>query len=225
MKPNQDTPRPGRKGRSAVQTNPETEAAELAYVDVSRSRYHPFKRALDVLCTLAGLLILLLPLLLVMLIIYVDDPGPVVFRQWRVGRDGRRFRIIKFRSMRMDAPKYRASTSLDDPERYITRVGRFLRRTSLDELPQLINVLIGDMSLVGPRPLISDEQDVHDLRMRCGVYRVRPGLTGLAQIHDRDDMLPQEKVRWDLEYLRRFGLWTDVRILLATIPRIFGRRG
>ncbi|MBQ2953771.1 MAG: sugar transferase [Clostridia bacterium] len=183
---------------------------------------------MDVLCTLAGLLVLALPLLLVMLIIYVDDPGPVLFRQYRVGRDGKPFRIFKFRSMRMAAPGNLA-TAAEDPDRYVTRVGRFLRRCSIDELPQLLNVLLGDMSLVGPRPLISDEREVHELRMRCGVYGVRPGLTGLAQINGRDALSPVEKVRWDTRYLKQFGLWTDIRILFSTIPKVFdhsaGRKG
>lgn len=199
--------------------------AGLQRVDVRGSRYHGLKRALDIICTLIGLLVLLLPLLLVMLVIYLDDPGPVFFRQYRVGRNGRRFRIFKFRSMRMNAPMYASTMSLDAPEQYITRVGKVLRRYSIDELPQLINVLRGDMSLVGPRPLISDEHEIHALRTQLGVYDVRPGVTGLAQINGRDTVSPREKVRWDLRYLEHFGLWMDIRILFATIPKIFGGAG
>ena len=109
-----------------------------------------------------------------------------------------------------------------DPDQYITRCGRFLRKTSLDEIPQLINVLKGDMSLVGPRPLISDEYEIHAMRMRFGVYSLRPGLTGLAQINGRDLVSPEEKVRWDVNYLERCSLWTDLKILLATVPKVFG---
>lgn len=198
---------------------------KLEYVDVRRSRYCGVKRALDVVCTLLGLTVLLLPLLLVALLIYVDDPGPVLFWQNRVGREGKRFRICKFRSMKMRTPKYLSAAELKEPDRYLTRVGRVLRRFSIDELPQLLNVLRGDMSLVGPRPLISDEYEIHALRLRLGVYHVRPGLTGLAQINGRDRLSPAEKVRWDVQYLERFGLWTDVRILLATLPEIFGGCG
>lgn len=203
----------------------EGEVADLRYVDVTKSKYRYVKRAIDIVCTLAGLLVLLVPLLLVMLIIYVDDPGPVFFRQYRVGRNGKRFRIYKFRSMRINTPKYLSTMELNDPDRYITRVGKILRKFSIDELPQLINVLLGDMSLVGPRPLISDEYEIHEIRTRFGVYNVRPGVTGLAQINGRDTVSPVEKVHWDVRYLEHFGLWMDIKILCATVPKIFGGVG
>ena len=203
----------------------EAEVADLHYVDVSKRKYWFCKRVLDIVCTVGGLMILLLPLLLVALIIFVDDPGPVFFRQYRVGRNGKRFQIYKFRSMRMDTPKYMSTMEIDDPEKYITRVGKVLRKFSIDELPQLINVLRGEMSLVGPRPLISDEYEIHEIRKRFGVYNVRPGVTGLSQINGRDKVTPAEKVHWDVRYLEHFNLWTDVRILVATVPRIFGGAG
>ncbi|MBR3763796.1 MAG: sugar transferase [Clostridia bacterium] len=199
--------------------------ADLRYVDVGGRWYYAVKRGLDAVCALLGLAVLLLPLLLVALLIWVDDPGPVLFRQHRVGLNGRRFRIYKFRSMRMSAPKYLSAAEMEAQQQYLTRVGRVLRRLSIDELPQLLNVLLGDMSLVGPRPLISDEQEVHRLRERFGVYGVRPGLTGLAQINGRDRVSPEEKVRWDVRYLERFGLWTDVKILLATVPEVLCGHG
>lgn len=110
---------------------------------------------------------------------------------------------------------------LENPDRYITRVGKFLRRFSLDEIPRLFNVLKGDMSLVGPRPLISDEYEIHAMRMRFGVYNIRPGVTGLAQINGRDLVQPEEKVRWDVKYLHEFGPRLDLKILLATLPKVF----
>lgn len=203
----------------------EAAVADLQYVDVSRKWYGGMKRVLDVVCTLLGLAVLLGPLLLVAMAIFLDDPGPVLFRQYRVGRGGKRFRIYKFRSMKMSTPKYLAAMELEEPGQYLTRVGRVLRRFSIDELPQLLNVLLGDMSLVGPRPLISDEYEIHALRMRLGVYNVRPGVTGLAQINGRDRVSPADKVRWDVRYLERFGFLTDVRILLATLPAVFGGDG
>ena len=118
-----------------------------------------------------------------------------------------------------------STSEVDDPNRYITRIGRILRRLSIDELPQLINVLKGDMSIVGPRPLISAEYQIHDLRMKYGVYKIRPGLTGLAQIHGRDMVAPADKVRWDVRYLEEFGFWTDVKIVLSTIPKVIGGNG
>lgn len=198
---------------------------DLSFVDVSKSGYRYFKRIIDIVCSLLGLIILLLPLLFVVVIIYVDDPGPVFFRQYRVGLNGRRFRVYKFRSMRLNTPKYMSTMEVDDPDRYITRVGKILRKLSIDEIPQLFNVLIGDMSLVGPRPLISDEFEIHNMRTRFGVYNIRPGVTGLAQINGRDTVSPVEKVHWDVKYLEHFGFWMDMKILIATVPKIFGGNG
>ena len=171
------------------------------------------------------MLVLFVPMALIALAIFLDDPGDVIFTQYRVGRNGKRFKLYKFRTMKKDTPKYLPTMEMADPDKYITRLGHFLRRSSLDELPQLINVLKGNMSLVGPRPLISDEYEIHQMRMRFGVYSVRPGLTGLAQINGRDTVSPAAQVRWDVKYMERFGFLTDIKILLATIPRIFGGTG
>ena len=203
----------------------EDQVTDLHYVDVSGLRYIKAKRLLDIVCSAAGLLVLLIPLLIIAVVVYIDDPGRICFSQYRVGQDGKRFKLYKFRTMKTDTPKYMATVEMDDPDRYITRVGHFLRKTSLDELPQLFNVLRGDMSLVGPRPLISDEYEVHLMRMRFGVYTVRPGVTGLAQINGRDKVSPADKVRWDVKYLESFGFLTDCKILLATLPKIFGGEG
>lgn len=199
--------------------------AGVEYVEVRGRKYHFFKRLIDLVCSALGLLILLIPMALVALIVYLDDPGEVFFKQYRVGLNGKRFKLYKFRTMKKETPKYMSTMEVDDPDKYITRVGRFLRKTSVDELPQLINVLKGDMSLVGPRPLISDEYEIHEMRTRFGVYHVRPGVTGLAQINGRDTVMPAEKVRWDVKYLEKFGFVFDVKILLATIPKIFGGEG
>ena len=199
--------------------------ADLTYTDVSGRKYAYIKRFFDIAVSLVALLVLLVPFLLVSLIIFIDNPGPVFFRQYRVGLKGKRFRLYKFRSMKVHAPKYMSTNDLVDSENYITRVGRILRKLSIDELPQLLNVLLGDMSIVGPRPLISDEQDVHMLRMRYGVYNVRPGITGLAQINGRDTVDVVDKVRYDVKYLNSYGLILDLRIIFATVPRVFGGRG
>lgn len=201
---------------------PEECVQDLQYVDVSGRFYCLIKRGLDIILSLAGLLILLVPLLFIAAAIYIDDPGEIVFAQYRVGRFGKRFKLYKFRTMKTDTPKYLPTMELKDPAQYITRVGKFLRRLSLDELPQLINVLKGDMSLVGPRPLISDEYEIHQMRMRFGVYNIRPGVTGLAQINGRDMVSPADKVRWDVKYLQEFGPLADLRILLGTLPKLSG---
>lgn len=198
---------------------------ELNFVNVSDSRYWIPKRILDVSLAAIALIIIAIPMLIIFVIMYLDDPGKVIFSQYRVGMGGRQFKLYKLRTMRHDTPQYMSTSEVDDPNKYITRVGRILRRLSIDELPQLINVLKGDMSIVGPRPLISTEQEIHELRMKFGVYGVRPGLTGLAQIRGRDTVKPADKVRWDVRYLERFGFWEDVKIMISTIPKLLGGSG
>ena len=202
-----------------------SDVENLTYVKTPGKTYRFVKRFGDIILSFLGLVVMLIPMGIVALAIYIDDPGKVLFRQYRVGRNGKRFRFYKFRTMREDTPKYLSTMEIEDPEQYITRLGKFLRKSSLDELPQLFNVLKGDMSLVGPRPLISDEYEIHQMRMRFGVYNVRPGVTGLAQINGRDKVGPVEKVHWDVKYVEKFGLLTDVKILLSTVPKVFGCSG
>ena len=183
------------------------------------------KRAIDILASFFAIMLLLLPALIIMLVVFIDDPGKVFFRQYRVGKDGKRFKLYKFRTMKKEAPKYMSTMEFNDPDKYITRVGRFLRKSSLDEIPQLFNVLKGDMSIVGPRPLISDEYEIHQMRTKLGVYSIRPGVTGLAQINGRDTVEPSAKVRWDHKYLETMSFKTDLKIIFATIPKVFGHVG
>lgn len=210
---------------AAEQLITEEQVKDLHCVDASKKTYRIWKRILDVVLSFLGLTVLLLPLALTALVVYIDDPGKVIFSQKRVGRNGKLFRLYKFRTMKMDTPKYMATADVDDPSKYITRVGRVLRKLSLDEIPQLFNVLKGDMSLVGPRPLIPNEEEIHNMRDRFGVYTVRPGVTGLAQINGRDLVSPAEKVHWDVRYVEHFGFALDVKILFATVPKIFGGEG
>lgn len=198
---------------------------DLHFISVNGRAYRAVKRVLDVVMSTLGIIVLIIPMLIIAVILYIDDPGDIFFRQYRVGRGGRRFRLYKLRTMRHDAPKYMSTSEVDNPDKYITKVGRVLRKCSIDELPQLLNIIKGDMSIVGPRPLISDEYEIHALRLKCGVYKVRPGLTGLAQINGRDTVTPAEKVRWDVKYLENFNFITDIKIILATIPKLFGGNG
>lgn len=203
----------------------EEQVQDLQPVNVSGRFYCGVKRVLDFVLSVLGLTVLLVPLALTALVVYIDDPGKIFFCQKRVGRNGKLFTLYKFRTMKMDTPKYMATSDVDDPDKYITRVGHVLRKLSLDEIPQFFNVLKGDMSLVGPRPLIPNEEEIHTMRDRFGVYSVRPGVTGLAQINGRDLVSPAEKVRWDVRYLHSFGFWADLKILLATVPKAFGCTG
>ena len=203
----------------------ENELDDLRYVSISSKGYQLLKRIIDILVAISVLAVSLLPMAIIALVIYVDDPGKVFFTHYRVGRNGKRFKLYKFRTMKMDTPKYLPTMDIGEPDKYITRAGVFLRKMSLDELPQLFNVIKGEMSLVGPRPLISDEYEIHAMRMKFGVYSVRPGITGLAQVNGRDLVSSAEKVRWDIKYVENFGFWQDVKIILMTIPKVFGREG
>lgn len=187
--------------------------------------YRFFKRFFDILFGVVSLVVTSPLLLLLYILVAIDSGFPVIFKQNRVGMNGRLFEIYKFRSMRTDAPQVVATKDFEDPYKYITRVGRFLRKTSLDELPQLFNVVKGDMSLVGPRPLIENEGDIHKYRMEAGVYSVRPGLTGWAQINGRDFVPDEEKVMYDKEYSDNLSFGFDMKIIFRTVFVVWNRDG
>ncbi len=181
------------------------------------------KRALDIAGGLAGL-VLLSPLLLALAIaVRLESPGPSLHWSRRVGQRNRIFAMPKFRTMRTGAPDV-ATHLLSDPQEWVTRLGRFLRRSSLDELPQLWSVLKGDMSLVGPRPALFNQDDLVTLRTEAGVDALRPGLTGWAQINGRDELPVGEKARLDREYLDQMSMALDLRILAATALSAFSGR-
>ena len=187
---------------------------------------YPFiKRGADVVLSLLALICLSPVYLLVALAVKLTSPGPVLFRQKRVGRGGRLFTIYKFRTMRTDTPRDTATHLLQDPSRYITRVGAFLRRSSLDELPQFFNVLKGDMSIVGPRPALYNQDDLIAAREKAGVDAVRPGITGLAQINGRDELPIPVKVRYDREYVENLSLKMDARCFFGTIISVLRAEG
>lgn len=190
-----------------------------------KSTYRTIKRIADIVLSVIGLSISLIPFGIIALLICFDNPGKVFFIQKRVGMNGELFYIYKFRTMRTDTPAYLSTPQLKDPDQYLTRFGRILRQLSIDELPQFVNVIRGDMSLIGPRPLIPEEEDIHLLRMQNNVYSVRPGITGLAQINGRDLTAPEDKVYWDAMYVRNFSLRQDLKILLNTIPQILMGKG
>ena len=192
---------------------------------LKRKKYYVLKRILDVAFSAILIVFLFLPMLVIWIAILIDTPGRGIFRQIRVGKDGRLFECYKFRTMYESAPPCRPSSEFIDAQRYITPVGRFLRRTSLDELPQLFNVLKGDMSLVGPRPLILAERGVHEGRRKNGVYVLRPGMTGLSQINGRDGLSDSEKIETDTKYLYEFGFIQDVRIIVKTLTAVVSGEG
>ncbi len=182
------------------------------------------KRLTDLISGGAALAILLVPLALIALAVRVTSPGPVIYWSDRIGRHNRIFRMPKFRTMRTDAPEV-ASHLLQDPNTWLTPIGSFLRRSSLDELPQLWSILKGDMSIVGPRPALYNQYDLIELRTQHGVHVLPPGLTGWAQINGRDHLGIPEKVRMDAEYLARQSLRFDLYIIWRTFLIVLRRAG
>jgi len=187
--------------------------------------YRCLKRGADVLLSLTGLLLLSPLFLLLSALIRLDSGGPAIFKQQRVGRHGRLFMVYKLRTMRQSTPSSVATSELENPVAYITRVGRILRKTSLDELPQLFNVLRGDMSLIGPRPLVPGEKDIHEARMERGAYDVRPGITGWAQVNGRDCVDPETKATLDAYYANSISLWLDLKIIAFSFLCVLTARG
>ena len=187
--------------------------------------YSFFKRLLDIVLSLTALIVLAPLLLVLALLVKLDSPGPALFKQKRVGRNEKLFDIYKFRSMYTSAPRDVATSELQNAESHITRVGRVLRKTSLDELPQLFNVLKGEMSLIGPRPLVPNEKDIHELRREKGAYRVRPGITGWAQVNGRDCVLPVDKARLDGYYADHMSFGLDVNIIIFSVICVLTARG
>ena len=191
----------------------------------TQKKYHVLKRILDVIFSFVLIIFLALPMLIIWLAVRIDTRGSGIFRQTRIGMGGKPFVCYKFRTMYLSASPKRPSAGFSDVDRFVTPVGRILRSTSLDELPQLFNVLKGDMSLVGPRPLIPEEDYVHKGRTENGVYSLRPGITGLSQISGRDELPDSLKIELDTKYLYEFGLAEDVRILAQTVKKVISGEG
>lgn len=187
--------------------------------------YIKIKRAGDLMLAMIGLLLTSPIFLLLAIMIKVDSRGPVFFKQRRIGIHKREFNIIKFRTMKIDTPKDLPTHLLTDPTQWITKVGKFLRKTSLDELPQLLNIIKGDMSIVGPRPALWNQDDLIRERDKYGANNVPVGLTGWAQINGRDELSIEEKARLDGEYSSRIGLLMDLRCFLGTIFSVLRSEG
>lgn len=183
------------------------------------------KRALDIVLSACGIIVLSPLFLLLALAIKIDDPGPVFFRQKRVGLHKVHFNILKFRTMKMCTPHDVPTHLLSNPEQYITRVGRVLRKTSLDEVPQILQIFTGKMSVIGPRPALWNQYDLIELRDQVGANDVRPGLTGWAQINGRDEIPVAQKAALDGEYVQRLSLLFDCKCFFATIAAVLTHKG
>ncbi len=187
--------------------------------------YIKIKRALDIILSFIGLIILSPILLIIVVAIKIDSPGPVLFKQKRVGKGKTYFNILKFRTMKIETPKDTPTHLLQNPEKYITRVGKFLRKTSLDELPQIWNILVGDMSIIGPRPALWNQYDLIAERDKYGANDILPGLTGWAQINGRDELTIEEKAKLDGEYVQKLSFWMDVKCFFGTIVSVIKSDG
>ena len=182
------------------------------------------KRLFDLTFVFMAILCLVVPTLLISLAVIVTSRGPSLYWSDRVGRNNLIFKMPKFRSMRIGAPEV-ATHLLNDPSYWLTPIGSFLRSSSLDELPQLWSILLGDMCLVGPRPALFNQHDLINLRTELGIHILKPGLTGWAQVNGRDEMTINQKVKYDVEYLERMSLWFDFYILWLTFLRVIKRDG
>jgi O-antigen biosynthesis protein WbqP len=187
--------------------------------------YSIIKRVIDFILALLGLIILSPVFLILTIAIKFDSKGPVLFKQKRVGINKTHFNMLKFRTMRIDTPKDTPTHLLENPEQYITKVGKFLRKTSLDELPQVINILCGTMACIGPRPALWNQYDLITERDKYGANDIRPGLTGWAQINGRDELPIDIKARLDGEYVQSMSLGIDVKCFFGTIVKVLSGEG
>ena len=187
--------------------------------------YSILKRLGDISISLIAIMLFCPFFILIAIAIKFDSKGPVIFKQKRFGIHKKTFYVFKFRTMKVESPKYVATRDLQNPEQWITRVGAFLRKTSLDELPQLCNILVGDMSIVGPRPVVVSERDVIEAREKYGANDVLPGLTGWAQINGRDNLSTDMKAELDGYYVTHKSLIMDIRCIVRTIPYVLKRKG
>ena len=186
--------------------------------------YSISKRTMDIVSSLVGLILLSPLFLIVAILIKLDSKGPIIFKQIRIGKNSKPFYIYKFRSMKIDAPNLSTEEFINASD-FTTKVGKFIRKTSIDELPQLVNILKGDMSIVGPRPVIEREVRLLEIRKECNVDSILPGITGLAQINGRDNIDDYEKVKYDFEYLSKRNLVLDIKIIINTVLKVAKSEG
>ncbi|MBR2877163.1 MAG: sugar transferase [Clostridia bacterium] len=190
-----------------------------------------FKRIIDFVLSFLGCIILAIPMLLIIIAIKIDDPGPAFFKQQRVGKGKKLFWLYKFRSMKVSTPKDVPTHLLENPEQYISRIGRILRKTSLDELPQIFNILCGKMSIIGPRPALWNQEDLIEERDKYGANDIKPGLTGWAQINGRDELEIDVKAELDGEYVEKLkkgffsGFSMDIKCFFGTIKSVLSSDG
>ena len=192
---------------------------------MEKKPYLVIKRIIDIIFSVLGLIILIPVFLIISIAIKIESKGPVIFKQKRIGKRKKYFTIYKFRTMRSDTPKDMPTHMLKNANGCITKVGNILRKTSLDELPQLVNILKGDMSIIGPRPALWNQDDLVEERDKYHANDIRPGLTGWAQVNGRDELEIPVKAKYDGEYTEKVSLWFDIKIFFKTIINVFKHEG
>ena len=195
--------------------------AKRDFLSTRQKIYLPFKRMLDIICSSLAIIVFSPLYLIIAIIIKCTSKGPIFFKQERIGKNKKHFKILKFRTMRIDTPKDVPTHQLENPKQYITGIGRFLRKTSLDEIPQAFNIFIGQMSVVGPRPALYNQDDLVAERDKYHANEIIPGLSGWAQCNGRDTLPIPEKAKLDGEYVKRFNIWFDIRIIFKTFFQAF----
>ena len=195
--------------------------SDMSFLTKGQRFYLPFKRFFDIICSFLAITVFSLLYIVIAIIIKCSSKGPVFFKQERIGKNKKRFTILKFRTMRIDTPKDVPTHMLENPEMYITGIGKFLRKTSLDEIPQAFNIFVGHMSVVGPRPALWNQDDLVEERDKYHANDIRPGLSGWAQCNGRDTLPIPEKAKLDGEYVKRFNIWFDIKIVFKTVFQAF----
>ena len=192
-----------------------------SFLSTRQRIYLPFKRFFDIFLSLLAIVVFSPLYIILAILVKLTSKGPIFFKQKRIGKNKKTFNILKFRTMRIDTPKDVATHLLDDPEKYITKVGKFLRKTSLDEIPQAFNIFVGHMSVVGPRPALWNQDDLVAERDKYHANEIVPGLSGWAQCNGRDTLPIVEKAKLDGEYVKRFNVWFDIKIIIKTFFQAF----
>lgn len=195
--------------------------AKRKFLSLRQKIYLPFKRFFDILLSFLTIVVFSPLYIVLAILVKVTSKGPIFFKQERIGKNKKHFKILKFRTMRIDTPKDVPTHQLENPKQYITGIGRFLRKTSLDEIPQAFNIFIGQMSVVGPRPALYNQDDLVAERDKYHANEIIPGLSGWAQCNGRDTLPIPEKAKLDGEYVRRFNIWFDIRIVFKTFFQAF----
>lgn len=195
--------------------------AKRKFLSLRQKIYLPFKRFFDILLSFLTIVVFSPLYIVLAILVKATSKGPIFFKQERIGKNKKHFKILKFRTMRIDTPKDVPTHQLENPKQYITGIGRFLRKTSLDEIPQAFNIFIGQMSVVGPRPALYNQDDLVAERDKYHANEIIPGLSGWAQCNGRDTLPIPEKAKLDGEYVKRFNIWFDIRIIFKTFFQAF----